>query len=834
MASKKENAELVKAAKSTSQLDVLAQKILTTIDAGYSERRRLARSDSRMQKEFEREFSIVKRRSRGSYVDFLGSMNIQSTRQNTKGNSINKGKNATVDPYELFTQNTGDVYNYFKDSNQSKYLQVSDLKFISKFIPILGAAVKTALNSVTASDTISDTIARKIELGDISNDDKATIIDTIEQFERQKKLLRKLKNITIKKTLVSGESFIYAIKYSDLFEQYAKVKAKRTNNMANTVQRPSIAKESIDGEEPEIVMESYACGWDFNVGAPWENGLSSNAMESVITNFKQNFADFYEDPSARNTTKQSNVLKKDMGKYETDGTPYAKAIDSEIRGFMESFHLIDSPIPYPAMEDAKVYELEKYRNTYGGNHNADVSTAGGEVSANTSETNKKKDKFDDINGLYIKFIDAKNLVEIKAFDTVFGYFYLYTTPKSSGPSVGYNKTNMISTGSHLFNTVNMGERRKEAAAIGLVDEISRRVLESFSSKFVTANPEYIDLISDVIIANGLVDQDFNIQFIPAEYMIAFKINEDENGNGESIIADSLFAAKLMLYLLTTQLLNYINLSGNRQIAHIQKGPIDTNTSNHIQDVIRNLQETKVSFNDLLSTNLVYSKLSRNTNLALPQSRNGTHLVEFETQEGQQVDMDTDMLEKLEELVSIGSSVPITKEALTNPQFAKQLESENIQYAGQVASWQSDLEGPLTDLYCRIIEASNLADDLKTTCLNTMEIKLPRPKAFENTNNSDFLSTALSMVQQAVSVYVGENNNDESAAVKKDKLTMILMEDATPFIDWNKMRDAEKRIEIEIEKENAKKKAKEDAANSSMSGGSGEADLGGEDDMGDDF
>ena len=116
----------------------------------------------------------------------------------------------------------------------------------------------------------------------------------------------------------------------------------------------------------------------------------------------------------------------------------------------------------------------------------------------------------------------------------------------------------------------------------------------------------------------------------------------------------------------------------------------------------------------------------------------------------------------------------------------------------------------------------------------MEIKLPRPKAFENTNNSDFLSTALSMVQQAVSVYVGENNNDESAALKKDKLTMILMEDATPFIDWNKMRDAEKRIEIEIEKENAKKKAKEDAANSSMTGGSGEADLGGEDDMGDDF
>ena len=794
---KKDNSELIKAEKSTSQLDILAQKMLTSIDAGYAERRRLSRSDSRMQKEFEREFSIVKRRSRGSYIDFLGTMNIQNSKQNQKS-PTNTRNNGVVDAYELFTQNAGEVYNYFKDTNQSKYLQISDLKFISKFIPILGAAVKIALNSITASDTISDTIARQIILPDMSKDEIAQVNETIEQFERQKKLPRKLKNITIKKAIVSGESYIYNIKYSDLFDQYAKVKEKRENTNAQFVQRPAKATESLEpGATP--AMEDFACGWDYNAGAGYQNAISKQAMESIVSDFRTNFSDFYEQPKRGSTVMNKGSMR----------AAESSELDEELKQFMNSFKLIDSPIPYPALEDARIINIEKYRATYGGNTVLDFTSATPEASRDSKRT--RKEKFEDLNGLYIKFIDAKNIVPIKVLDTVFGYMYIHSTQKSKSPSVGYNKTNMIATGSHIFNTVNAAERRKEDAALHLVDTIAERILDSFSSRFVTANPEFVDLIADVIIANGLVDRDYQIQFIPAEYIIPFKINEDENGNGESIIADSLFSAKLMLYLLTTQLLNYINLSGNRQIAHISKGPIDVNTSNHIQDVIRNLQETKVSFNDLLSTNLVYSKLSRNVNLALPQSKNGAHLVEFETQEGQDVNMDTDFLDKLEELVSIGSSVPVTKDALTNPQYAKQIESENIQYASQVASWQSDLEGPLTDLYCNIIDASTLPQELKTKCINSMEIKLPRPKVFENTNNADFLSTAVNMVQQAVSVYVGENNNDPTAAQLRDKLTMILVEDATPFIDWDKLRDAEKRVKIQISEEEDKKKANEGGA-----------------------
>lgn len=782
------SAEQAKLDKSNNQLDIIAQKILSNVDTGYAERQRLAKSDTRMQRALQRELNIANNKSHGSFIDFIRlASSDTSKKSNTKGTGVNKGKSLTTDPYDLFTTNAGDIFNYFKENNQSKYLQISDLKFVSKFVPILGAAVDTALNSITASDTISDTIARQIILPDMDDIGKQQVTQFIEAFERTKKLPRKLKNIAFKKAIVSGESYIYAIEYQELFKEYDRVMAKREEAMknGNKVVKPTKSTESIVYGDNIPATETFLSAWDYTVGAATEACVSEDATNILIDRY----------------SKQLLPPKKGAGLRKDAMISLNGALESDLRSFIEGFKIVDSTIPYPCMEDAKIYQIEEYRKTFGGNAVVQNDGLTSEVAVDPGK--RQKNNWDDLNGLYIKFIDAKNLIPVKIFDRVSGYFYLYPTERR-GTLNGFNKTDIFNTGnSPMLSYINISQRKKQDAALNLVSEISQLVLDSFSSKFVTAHSEYVDLIADVIIANGLIDRDYKIQFIPAEYIVPFKINEDENGNGESIIADSLFSAKMLLYLLTSQLLNFLNLSGNRQIAHIAKGPIDVNTSNHIQDVIRNLQETKISFNDLLSTNLVYSKLSRNVNLALPQARNGTHLVEFETQEGQDVNMDTDMIDKLEGLVSLGTKVPITKDMLSDPQRAKKLESENITYAGSVASWQADLEGPLTDLYKKAIHASNLPDNLKTICENGLEIKLPRPKAFENTNNADFLSTAVSMLQQAAGAYVGENSTDPNAMAIRDKLVSELIRDITPFIDWNKMDEVYKRIEVNIVSEKAK-------------------------------
>ena len=49
---------------------------------------------------------------------------------------------------------------------KNRFLEIDDLRFISKFIPALGEAVKTTLDSLVSSDNIAETVNRKIKLSE--------------------------------------------------------------------------------------------------------------------------------------------------------------------------------------------------------------------------------------------------------------------------------------------------------------------------------------------------------------------------------------------------------------------------------------------------------------------------------------------------------------------------------------------------------------------------------------------------------------------------------------------------------------------------------------------
>ena len=194
-------------------------------------------------------------------------------------------------------------------------------------------------------------------------------------------------------------------------------------------------------------------------------------------------------------------------------------------------------------------------------------------------------------------------------------------------------TNLIAPSSNVFSSVQLTEDKRNKAVQSIVDAVSDGIISNFSNKFVNKNADFKRLIADCIVANGLINSTFQIQFIPAKYITPFAINEDENGMGVSMLQDALFPAKMLLSTIISKLLLYMNKSGNKTIAYVRKGPIDVSTGNHVQRTIRMLQESNITFSDLLSTNLSFAKFSRNGNIQLPMAKNGDRLIEFETQEG---------------------------------------------------------------------------------------------------------------------------------------------------------------------------------------------------------
>lgn len=774
MADKNNDGRIVKNNKQIMNFDTAAKNILSIIDKNYSERKILSSKDAKIQNIINRELDIAKGVSNGSVVDFVASLK-------NNGKKYSK-EELEVDTASLFTKDIGDIFGYFEDIYKNKYIEMSDLKFISKFIPAIGEAVKTTLDAIVSSDDISGTITRNIQLSSsLTNEDKDTILNEIEKLEDMYRLPKKLKNIVYKKSLVTGSFYVYAISYKELFEEYTKLKNsdyfKRNGLLPN--QNPGIFKKNSDKGFNMRTNESFANTGDINSTI---KGQINSVLESVLS--KENKAVIEN---------AKNVIETSLATFTVD---------------------TESTCLYAALEG--IESLNLYRKAFPSNETLDMKDMSyipdGTKNSNGSDTSKNAFN---VSGTYIKYIDSKNIIPIKIFNELVGYYHIHTTTRKKNTSTSGG---MLTLSNAIFTSTNLTEKKKEDALNNIVDEISSGIMKNFSSKFVEQNSEFKQIIADCIIANGIIDNDYRIQFIPAQHVVPFIINEDENGNGESMLADSLFPAKLLLSLIICKMLNYMNKSGNKTIAHVHKGPIDVNSSNQVQRVVRMLQETNITFNDLLSTNLVFSKFTRDSNIQLPTSKNGNKLVEFEVQEGQNIDLKTDMEDKLEQMAILGTGVPsVIMEYVNQADFAKQIVSANIKFAGRISSLQADLEEPTSDLYKILIKNSDLDEELKKKCLNSFYYKLPRPKVLTNANNSEYLSTLLSTAETVANIFMGQSGNDDPKSIKiKDELIKGVIIDNAPFFNWDNVNEIYEKAKIKIAKEEMDKKKNSGTSNNADS------------------
>lgn len=227
-------------------------------------------------------------------------------------------------------------------------------------------------------------------------------------------------------------------------------------------------------------------------------------------------------------------------------------------------------------------------------------------------------------------------------------------------------------------------------------------------------------------------------------------------------------------------------------------PIDVSTGNHVQRTIRMLQESNITFSDLLSTNLSFAKFSRNGNIQLPMAKNGDRLIEFETQEGQEVDMNTPMEEYLEKLAILGTGVPsVIMEYTDAADYAKSLVTANLKFAGRVAVFQSDLEEATTDLYKALLSSSSLEESVRNKAVNSLKFKLSRPRVLTNANMADYLSQVEQVTRSIANMYLGENDETPEDGKVRTEFIKNMAADMLPFISWNKYEEMLKASKVKV-------------------------------------
>lgn len=766
-----------------TMFDKATKNIFSFLDSNYADKEILNAKDLKIRSILNRELELSKGVSQGSIVDFVSSLN-------TKGNKnmpFARGQDNQPNTNELFTKNINDIFGYFQDIYKNKFIEMDDLMFISKFIPALGEAVTTTIDSMVSSDNVSESVNLSFNLpGNISDEDRDAILSEIEREEDELKLRKKIKNIVLKKTVVTGMHYVYAKAYNDIFEEYDAVKKKRESAVNQVAKHQFSSPYKKDSATESTYMKGnidYFPALEniqgiFNTSKTMEGTkLSKNVVHDRMESFYNSLPEVNFDIS----------------------TVYSEAMESvstlvECPGALEAFQKVKD-------KKAEAWEVKR-KGSKKERDSMSISFPDGTKDINKKNSKTPKPSKFNITGTYIKYINAKNLIPLKVFDQVIGYYLIH--PKNKRKNSSRDVSGITSIGNTLFSALNVGEEKKQDAIQRIVDTISEGIMNSFDKKFVTENVEYKKMIADCVIANGLVDKDYNIQFIPESDIIPFVIQETEDGFGESILANSIFPGKALLSMIVTRMLNYVNKTGNKTIGHVHRSKVDPLDNNRLNRIIRDLQDQDITFNDLLSPNLLFNKFNRDGNYLMPTSVNGEHLIEFETQEGQNIDMTPEYEKILQDMTIMGTGVPtVIMEYTSNTiDFQKQIVSAHIKYAGHIANLQSDVEPALTTLYKKICVNSNLSDAQKLICEQSLTVTLPRPRALKNTNDAEFLDILTRSAESIADLKLGRDSvtNTEvfpNGQMIKEKLMYRIAKQNAPYIDWDEIEEAEKESRLEI-------------------------------------
>ena len=347
-----------------------------------------------------------------------------------------------------------------------------------------------------------------------------------------------------------------------------------------------------------------------------------------------------------------------------------------------------------------------------------------------------------------------------------------------------------------LNLVYQQEKRKELDN-NIVSLISEKIVKSIDKKFIHDNVKFKELVANAISYDNFYRKAFRIQFVSTEYMTAFKINENpESRMGESILKKSLFYAKLYLSLLIFKIISILTKSNDQRVYYIKNSGISKNMINRVQEAARAMKRNQINFNDLACVNTILSKVGKNPDMYIPVGRGGEKSIEFDILSGQDIQLDTPLMEFLRKNMINNTGVPsIILSYMEEADYARTLTMQNSKYLTRIMSYQEELEGYTTELFRKLL---TFESSLDPSTIEAFEYKLTRPKALNIQNMNDLISNAETTAAFIVRILVGDDADDKI----KNKVTSKIVRKVlmSGVYDWDKLDEYVKQAALEIKQE----------------------------------
>ena len=595
----------------------------------------------------------------------------------------------------MFNSNDGQLQAFINEQYRNRLVKQADLHEISSQLIELQQAISITRDAIISADIVDGHMSRTLTFDgapDGSTGDE--YIPIVEQMEKTFKLQRKIKNFIIPRSLEYGEYAAYCIPYSKIFEDFSKEKRSPTGQYLPY-------SESVNGKSLGEILNGKS-----------KSNLQETVMESVEIPID------YE-----------NVSKNEI----------KNGINKELDQYLENIIISNDPIPLSILEEGVDSSMEYYQEfvektlTENDKEFSFQNVMAGiddgvhliDSSRGTKKNGSRKgENFKNISDCYVRLIDPMHLLPIRIMDEVIGYYYI-------------QEEDITPLSGILTSTVYYDKFDNNRNENNILSTIAEAIVSAFDKKFLEKNVKFKKLIVESLNYFKLNNRKIRFQFIPKEYIIEFKVNEDEHGEGVSMIEPSLFYAKLYLMLLLFKIMSIILNSNDTKVNYIKQSGIEANISNKIQEIARIKQKRQITLADMFSYTTLVNKIGQGNEMYVPVGKSNERGIETEILSGQDVQINNDLMEMLKKAYIAGTGVPdVLMNYLNEADFAKTLELANNRFQGLVVSLQLDFNEQITEFYKAIMRH---ATTIPENVIDTFKFNFLQPKASNSNITGDLIN-----------------------------------------------------------------------------------------------
>ena len=705
--------------------------------------------------------------------------------------------------FENSMNNENMLQEFILETYKNRMIEQADLHEIASQLIELSEAVNITRDAVIQADVVEGRMSRTLSFEDCDDKDMEDYIPLVEQMEKDFKLREKLKNFVIPRTLEYGEYYAYTVPYSKIFNDFVTQQSGKNKMFHETTLLEYV--NSRDNNDEFVVTESVPT-------------TKKNKSKKPLKYSEFIYNEYCNEITKRNNNKDRTSYSKSMERMgmesaDVNQEPYPdkEAFINDIENILSNISVCNDSVPLPIVEegiDSMNFLSKNYVNESGSkilteserktkksnsskpknkfNQILDSSVEGVTFSSDKKKT--KSENFDDISDCYIKLIDPTHIIPIKIMSQIIGYYYIETediTPLSGAVT------------SNLYYTKFNDNSREQS----VIDSLAKVIVSSFNKQFLKENEKFKKTIVEAIQHYNLNEKRLKFQYIPVEYVQEFKIDEDEDGYGQSMIKKSLFYAKLYLMLLLFKIMSIILNSNDMKVNYIKTSGIDKNLANKVQEIARIKQSRQINIYDLFNYTTLINKVGSGSEMYVPVGSGGDRPIETEILSGQDVQLNNDLMENLKNSYILGTGVPAAIiNYMNEADFAKVVEQNNTKFNGRVVNYQLDFNSSITEWYKKIMRS---ATQVPETLIENFTFTLQPPKQTSNNTKSEAINSFTSFADFVVTLLYGDNTDNESVKDEIREFKKLLADEQLPMLNIQSMTDLQKKAKL-ISKDNSLK------------------------------